>query len=60
MVNKTQGTEILTPSAIGLQLENGEVLGDDPKVTSSKMEKVKKEIAAINYKKARFLTNTTN
>ncbi len=49
---KHKGQVILAPSAIGLQLENGEVLGDDPKVTSSKMEKVKKEIAAINYKKA--------
>ena len=49
---KHKGQQILAPSAIGLQLENGEVLGDDPKVTSSKMEKVKKEITAINYKKA--------
>ena len=49
---KYKGQVILAPSAIGLQLENGEVLGDDPKVTSSKMEKVKKEITAINYKKA--------
>ena len=49
---KHNGQQVLAPSAIGLQLENGEVLGDDPKVTSSKMEKVKKEITAINYKKA--------
>ena len=49
---KHNGQRVLAPSAIGLQLENGEVLGDDPKVTSSKMEKVKKEITAINYKKA--------
>ena len=49
---KHKGQVILAPSAIGLQLDNGEVLGDDPKVTSSKMEKVKKEITAINYKKA--------
>ena len=49
---KHKDQQILAPSAIGLQLENGEVLGDEPKITSSKMEKVKKEIAAINYKKA--------
>ena len=52
MVHKAQGALIVSPSAIGLQLESGEMLGDDPKITSSKMEKVKKEISAINYKKA--------
>ena len=49
---KHKGQEIIAPSAIGLQLVNGEVMGDDPKVMSSKMEKVKKEITAVNYKKA--------
>ena len=49
---KHRDQQIIAPSAIGLQLENGEVLGDNPKVTSSKMEKVKKEITPINYKKA--------
>ena len=39
---KHKGQEIIAPSAIGLQLVNGEVMGDDPKVMSSKMEKVKK------------------
>ena len=52
---KHKGQLIILPSAIGLQLESGEVLGDDPKITSSKMEKVKKEISAINYKKATIL-----
>lgn len=49
---KHKGQEIITPSAIGLTLQSGEVLGDDPKVTSSKMEKVKKIITPINYKKS--------
>jgi alpha-glucosidase len=49
---KHRDQQLIAPSAIGLHLENGEVLGDNPKVTSSKMEKVKKEITAINYKKA--------
>jgi alpha-glucosidase len=49
---KHKGQEIITPSAIGLTLQSGEVLGDDPKITSSKMEKVKKIITPINYKKS--------
>src|SRR5688572_13891623 len=44
--------QILAPSAIALELNTGEVLGSNPKITSSKMEKVKREITAINYKKA--------
>ena len=47
-----KGKPIITPSSIGLIMQSGEVLGNEPKVTSSKMEKVKKEISAINYKKA--------
>ena len=49
---KHKGDEVISPSAIGLQLEGGEVLGDNAKVVSSKMEKVKKEITPINYKKS--------
>ena len=37
---KHKGQEIITPSAIGLQLMSGEVLGDEPKIISSKMEKL--------------------
>lgn len=44
--------EIITPSPLGLKIQSGEMLGDNPKITSSKMEKVKKEITAINYKRA--------
>lgn len=48
---KHKNQEIIAPSPLGLQLQAGEMLGDTPKITSSKMEKVKKEITAINYKK---------
>ncbi len=47
-----KGQVIIEPSAIALQLQGGEILGANPKITSSKLEKVKKEITAINYKKA--------
>ncbi|HEX7585665.1 MAG TPA: glycoside hydrolase family 97 protein [Prolixibacteraceae bacterium] len=46
------GQQIIAPSAISLQLEGGEVLGDNAKISSSKTEKVDQVIAAINYKKA--------
>lgn len=43
---------VLSPSAISLQLNSGEVLGDKASITSAKTESVNKAIAAINYKKA--------
>lgn len=43
---------IITPSAISLQLEGGEVLGDKAKISSAPVQKVKATIQAINYKKA--------
>ncbi|GAB2553640.1 glycoside hydrolase family 97 protein [Spirosoma areae] len=43
---------IITPSAISLQLEGGEVLGDKARITSAPMQKVNATIQAINYKKA--------
>lgn len=49
---KHKGQQIIASSPIGLHLQNGEVLGDDPKINSSKMEKVKKIITPINYKKS--------
>jgi len=49
---KHKGQVIIAPSEIGLHLETGEALGTDAKIVSSKLEKVKKEITAINYKKA--------
>jgi alpha-glucosidase len=44
--------QIIAPSSISLQLENGEVLGVNAKITSSKTEKIDQVIHAINYKKA--------
>lgn len=46
------GQQIIDPSAISLQLEGGEVFGDNAKISSSKTEKIDQVIAAINYKKA--------
>jgi len=48
------GQQIIAPSAISLQLEGGEVLGDNAKISSSKPEKVDQVITAINYKKAKI------
>jgi len=45
------GQQIIAPSAISMQLESGEVLGDNAKISSSKTEKIDQPIAAINYKK---------
>lgn len=43
---------IIIPSAISLQLEGGEVLGDNAKIASAPVQKVNATIQAINYKKA--------
>jgi alpha-glucosidase len=48
------GQQIIAPSSISLQLEGGEVLGDQAKIANSKIEKVDQVIAAINYKKAKI------
>ena len=47
-----KGQQIITPSALSLQLEDGTVLGDQPKVIGSKIENINKTITTINYKKA--------
>ena len=49
VIDKT--TSVITPSAISLQLESGEILGKKVVVKSAKTEKVNSTIAAINYKK---------
>jgi alpha-glucosidase len=49
---KHKEKHIITPSAISLQLQSGEVLGDQAKIVSSKIEKVSSTFAAANYKKA--------
>ena len=47
-----KGEQIIQPSSVSLQLENGEVLGDHAKVKSSETRKVNTEIKAINYRRA--------
>ena len=47
-----KGQPIIIPSAISLQLESGEVLGDKARITSAPMQKVNTTIQAINYKKS--------
>lgn len=49
-----KGQQILTPSSLSLQLQDGTVLGNQPKVTSSPVEKINSVINAVNYKKARI------
>jgi alpha-glucosidase len=47
-----KGQQVLAPSAISMQLEGGQVLGDNAKIISSNTEKINTLIAAIYYKKA--------
>lgn len=54
---KQDGQQIIDPSAMSLQLEGGEVLGDNAKISSSKAEKIDQVIVAINYKKASIPNN---
>jgi alpha-glucosidase len=49
---QSKGKQIIAPSAISLQLQTGEVLGDNAKIISSKTEKVNTTITAVNYKKS--------
>lgn len=46
-----QGQQIIVPSSISLQLDNGEVLGHNVKIGSSRTEQVDKTFAAVHYKK---------
>src|SRR6266568_9469345 len=43
--------QIIAPSSISMQLQDGQVFGDKMRIQSSKTEKVKTSFAAINYKK---------
>ncbi|NQU87955.1 MAG: glycoside hydrolase family 97 protein [Mariniphaga sp.] len=47
-----KGQQIISPSAISLQLEGGIILGDNAAIRSSKTEKIDSEITAINYIKS--------
>lgn len=46
------GRQIIAPSAISLLLQNGEVLGDNAKITAPKIEKINTSFKAINYRKS--------
>jgi len=46
------GQQIIAPSSISLQLESGEILGDNVKILSSKTEKTDNIITTVNYKKS--------
>ena len=47
-----KGKQIIAPSVMALQLGNGDVLGDNAKVSSAKTEKINTTFKALNYKKA--------
>ena len=47
-----KGQAVIAPSAISLQLGDGEVLGENVKVVSAPVERVNSTITPINYKKA--------
>jgi alpha-glucosidase len=46
-----KGKQIIAPSAIALELDNGDILGDNAKVSTSQTEKVNSSFVALNYKK---------
>ena len=51
---QSDGQQIVSPSSISLQLEGGEVLGENVKILSSETEKIDNVIAAVNYIKSSF------
>ena len=53
------GKQIIAPSQASLQLESGEILGDNVKILSSKTEKTDNVITPVNYKKS-AITNQYN
>jgi alpha-glucosidase len=52
-----EGQTIIAPSVIALHLKNGEVLGQDAKIASSKNTTVNGSFSAINYKKDSIADN---
>jgi alpha-glucosidase len=49
---KHNGQQMIAPSAISIQLQGGEILGDNAKIISSPAVKVNDVIIPVNYKKA--------
>src|SRR6266536_2275336 len=52
-----QSTTVIAPSPVSLQLQSGETLGDNAKISSSKTEKINNKIAALHYKKDTIVDN---
>jgi len=48
---QSSGQQIIAPSAISLQLQGGQALGDNAKIVSSSAQKINKIFAALHYKK---------
>src|SRR6476620_11835767 len=46
-----QSAIVIAPSSISLQMQGGETLGDNAKISSSKNERINNRIAALHYKK---------
>ena len=55
----SQSQTIITSSPISLQLQNGEVPGNDVNITASKTEKINNAFAALHYKKDSIRDNCT-
>ncbi len=54
-----QSQTILAPSAIAMHLQNGEVLGENAQITSTKKENINTTIPALFYKKDTIADNYT-
>jgi alpha-glucosidase len=54
-----KGQQIIAPSAISMQLEGGDVLGDNAKIISSNTEKINTVINTVNYVKAHIQDDCT-
>jgi alpha-glucosidase len=53
------GQQIIAPSAMSMQLEGGDVLGDNAKIISSNTEKINTVINTVNYVKAHIQDDCT-
>ena len=47
-----KGEPLIAPSAISLQLMDGVILGDNPKISSAKTDEINTSLNAVNYKKS--------
>ncbi len=54
-----KGQAVILPSKISLQLQDGETLGENVKITSSPIQHISTTISTVNYKKALIKDNYT-